>query len=193
MAAAASGADAIGLVFYSPSSRAVSVVSAKQILRCLPPFLTKVGLFVDAEESAIRQILAELPLDILQFHGDESAEECRCYARPYIKAVKMHASVDLNRVMKKYHDASAILLDTYVEGVAGGTGQVFDWDRLPAEMAMPVILAGGLSPANVAGAIEKVRPYAVDVSGGVEQGRGIKSPEKMKAFIREVDNAQSQD
>jgi len=190
MAAAALGADAIGLVFYPPSSRAVDIDLARQIVQSLPPFLATVGLFVDARESYIRQVLAEVPLDILQFHGNEPAPECRRYVKPYIKAVKMHDAVDLLPLMKKYHDAAALLLDTYVEGVAGGTGQVFDWERLPAEREKPVILAGGLCSANVGRAIETVKPYAVDVSGGVEQSKGIKSSRKMKAFIREVVNAQ---
>ena len=191
MTAAALGADAIGLVFYAASLRAVDIAKAREILHLLPPFVSKVGLFVDAKESYIRQVLAELPLDLLQFHGDESASECCRYARPYIKAIRVRESVDLLQQLKKYDDAAAILLDTYIEGVAGGSGQAFDWDLLPANIKCPVILAGGLNSANVVGAIEQVKPYAVDVSGGVEQDEGIKSVEKMKAFIREVRNAQS--
>ncbi len=191
MAAVALGVDAIGLVFYPSSPRSVDIARAREIVSQLPPLVTKVGLFVNADEAYIQQVLAELPLDLLQFHGDETIEQCRRYARPYIKAIKMSQGVDLTKVMNVYHDAAAILLDACVEGVAGGTGQVFDWHLVPATVEKPVILAGGLNSDNVAGAIAQVKPYAVDVSGGVEQDTGIKSIEKMKAFIGEVVNAQS--
>jgi phosphoribosylanthranilate isomerase len=187
--AARLGVDAIGLVFYHQSPRAVTAEQARQIVATLPPFVTKVGLFVNATEQAVRSVLDILPLDLLQFHGEERPEECTRYGLPYIKAIRMHDGIDFNRLDRDYHDASGILLDSLVEGVRGGTGQVFNWSLVPQGLSKPIILAGGLTPDNVADAISAVRPYAVDVSGGVELRKGIKDPNKISAFIRGVWNA----
>lgn len=184
LAAAAAGADAIGLVFYAKSPRAVSVAQAQQIIAALPPFVTTVGLFVDMPRAELQQILTQLPLDLLQFHGDESVEQCEGYGRPYIKALRVKAGDDIAAQMARYPSASGVLLDTFVEGVPGGTGLAFDWSLVPAELPKPVILAGGLTPDNVAAAIAQVRPYAVDISGGVESAKGIKDADKVRAFIR---------
>ena len=184
LAAAAAGADAIGLVFYAKSPRAVSVEQAQQIIAALPPFVTTVGLFVDMPRPELQQILAQVPLDLLQFHGDESVEQCEGYGRPYIKALRVKAGDDIAAQMAQYPSASGVLLDTFVEGVPGGTGLAFDWSLVPAELPKPVILAGGLTPDNVAAAIDRVRPYAVDISGGVESAKGLKDADKVRAFIR---------
>lgn len=184
LAAAAAGADAIGLVFYAKSPRAVSVTQARQIIAALPPFVTTVGLFVDAGRDELRQILAQVPLDLLQFHGDERAEQCEGHGRPYIKALRVKAGDDVAAQVARYPGAAGVLLDTFVEGVPGGTGLAFDWSLVPAGLSKPVILAGGLTPENVAAAIARVRPYAVDVSGGVESAKGIKDADKVRAFIR---------
>ncbi len=184
------GADAIGLVFFDKSPRAVSIEQAQQIVSVLPPFLTTVGLFVDAEPDFIRDILKTVAIDVLQFHGDEPAEACRFYGRPYIKAVRMKDGVDLAVKIREYPDTMALLLDTYVKDRQGGTGQVFDWDLIPNGLEKPIILAGGLRPDNVRNAIEQVHPYAVDVSGGVEIEKGIKDHNKIEAFIQEVKHAE---
>ncbi|MDD0842599.1 phosphoribosylanthranilate isomerase [Pseudomonas sp. Gutcm_11s] len=184
LAAVAAGADAIGLVFYAKSPRAVDVEQASTILAALPPFVTTVGLFVDVQRAELERILARVPLDLLQFHGDESVQECEGFNRPYIKALRVKAGDDVAAQVDAYPSAQGILLDTYVEGVPGGTGEAFDWSLVPRTLSKPVILAGGLRPDNVAGAVAQVRPYAVDVSGGVEASKGIKDAEKIGAFIR---------
>ena len=183
LAAAEAGADAIGLVFYAKSPRAVSVQQAREIIRALPPFVTTVGLFVNASRCELSEILEAVPLDLLQFHGDETPADCEGYNRPYIKALRVRPGDDLEAACKLYASASGILLDTYVAGVPGGTGETFDWALVPARLSKPVILAGGLSPANVAQAIARVKPWAVDVSGGVEQAKGIKDHARIRAFI----------
>lgn len=184
MAAAAAGADAIGLVFYAKSPRAVDIEQARAILAALPPFVTTVGLFVDAELSELERILASVPLDLLQFHGDESVQQCEAFGRPYIKALRVKAGDDIAAQVARYPSAQGILLDAYVEGVPGGTGEAFDWSLIPQALSKPLILAGGLRPDNVAEAVSRVRPYAVDVSGGVEASKGVKDVEKVGAFIR---------
>jgi phosphoribosylanthranilate isomerase len=184
--AAELGADAIGLVFYAASPRAVNIKTAQAICAALPPFVTRVGLFVNATQDEIHKVLNEIPLDLLQFHGDEAAVDCQGFGRPYIKALRMTAEIDVLAELKAFPDAAGILLDSYQAGMPGGTGQTFDWSRVPAELAKAVILAGGLNPQNVAMAIEQVRPYAVDVSGGVESIKGIKDRDKMTAFMNEV-------
>ncbi|OEC33187.1 phosphoribosylanthranilate isomerase [Pseudomonas cuatrocienegasensis] len=189
LAAAQAGADAIGLVFYAKSPRAVTVAQAQAIIAALPPFVTTVGLFVDATHRELSDILAAVPLDLLQFHGDETPETCARYARPYLKALRVKPGDDLAAAMARYADAAGILLDTYVEGVPGGTGEAFDWSLVPRDSARPIILAGGLDAANVAVAIAQVRPYGVDVSGGVELSKGIKDAEKIRAFVRAVRSA----
>jgi phosphoribosylanthranilate isomerase len=188
LAAAALGVDAIGLVFWPRSPRAVSVAQARSLVADLPPFVTTVGLFVDATPDELGAVLDAVPLDLLQFHGDESPELCRTAGRPYLKAVRMRPGVDLERQAAAYADAAGLLVDAYVAGVPGGTGATFDWDALPAVTGVPLVLAGGLDPANVAEAICRVRPWAVDVSGGVEADKGIKDAAKMAAFMQGVND-----
>ncbi|WP_025130184.1 phosphoribosylanthranilate isomerase [Pseudomonas sp. PH1b] len=186
LAAVAAGADAIGLVFYAKSPRAVTVQQARAIIAALPPFVTTVGLFVNASRCELGEILDAVPLDLLQFHGDESAADCEGYHRPYIKALRVKAGDDIAAACLAHPRASGILLDAYVEGVPGGTGETFDWSLIPREVSKPLILAGGLSAENVGEAIAQVRPYAVDVSGGVEQSKGIKDQAKIHAFMQAV-------
>ncbi len=186
-AAVRHGADAIGLVFYPPSPRAVTIEQAQRIVRGLPPFVTVTALFVNAEEAAIREVLSAVSIDLLQFHGDESPEACARYGRRWIKAVRMRGGVDPVVESARYHEAVAVLFDAYRSGQPGGTGEVFDWTRIPPELANRVILAGGLAPENVAEAIQRVRPYAVDVSGGVEREKGVKDAAKIEAFMRGVE------
>jgi phosphoribosylanthranilate isomerase len=186
LAAVEAGADAIGLVFYAKSPRAVTVQQARAIIAALPPFVTTVGLFVNASRCELGEILDAVPLDLLQFHGDESSADCEGYHRPYIKALRVKAGDDIAASCDAYPRASGILLDTYVEGVPGGTGEAFDWSLVPRGLSKPIILAGGLSAQNVAQAIAQVRPYAVDVSGGVEQAKGIKDQAKIHAFMQAV-------
>lgn len=189
LAACESGADAIGLVFYPASPRAVDIATAQSILRELPPFVSTVGLFVNADSDEVQRVLDSVALDILQFHGDETAEFCRQFARPYIKAVRMQDRVDLSALQTTFAGVSALLLDTYSRERYGGTGRTFDWSRVPRDLEKPLILAGGLTAGNVRTAIEQVKPYAVDVSGGVESREGIKDHIKIADFIREVNNA----
>ncbi len=181
--AAEIGVDAIGLVFYSKSARFVDVAQAQHIVAGLPPFLSIVALFVNPEKEQVLDVLSALPVDVIQFHGDESASFCEQFERPYIKAVRMRDDVNLTTEAKTYASASALLLDSYQAGVPGGTGQVFDWQRIEA-VKKPIILAGGLSKDNVASAIVKVNPYAVDVSGGVEESKGVKDLTKMRDFVQ---------
>jgi len=185
-AAVYAGADAIGLVFYEKSPRHVSGERAAQLLSVLPPFVTTVGLFVDAEAKFVREVLAAVPLDVLQFHGDESPEYCMQFGRPWLKAIRVRPGVDLLQCAARYAGAQALLLDAHVEGVPGGTGATFDWSLIPESLALPVILSGGLDRGNVADAIARVRPYAVDVSSGVEAQKGIKDAAKIAAFVNEV-------
>ncbi|HHH36677.1 MAG TPA: phosphoribosylanthranilate isomerase [Gammaproteobacteria bacterium] len=179
------GADAIGLVFYPPSPRHVSLDTAQAVVAALPPFVTVVALFVNAAESEIRRVLAALPVGLIQFHGDEPPEECRRYGRPYLKALRMAPDTDVAANAARYGDAAGILLDSYQPGVPGGTGRTFQWARVPP-LHCPLILAGGLTPDNVAQAIATVRPYGVDVSGGVEREKGIKDAARMADFIARV-------
>ncbi|MDP3817165.1 phosphoribosylanthranilate isomerase [Pseudomonas sp.] len=184
--AAEAGADAIGLVFYAKSPRAVDVRQARAIIAALPPFVTTVGLFVDASSCELGEILDAVPLDLLQFHGDESPAFCDGFRRPYIKALRVKPGDDIAARVEAYKNASGILLDTYVPGIPGGTGEAFDWSLVPQGLSKPIILAGGLTAENVGAAIQQVRPYAVDVSGGVEASKGIKDAEKIRAFMRAV-------
>ena len=187
--AAQSGADAIGLVFFPGSPRAVNIDRAQQIIAELPPFVSKVGLFVNASAAEIDTVLENVSLDILQFHGDEQPEQCSCFSRPFIKAIRMQDNVNLKAMADKYSTASALLLDSYVKDIYGGTGMAFDWSAVPDDIPKPLILAGGLDAGNVANAVKQVRPYGVDVSGGVELEKGIKDAGKIEQFIREVRNA----
>ena len=186
LAAVAAGADAIGFVFYAKSPRAVTAVQARAIIAALPPFVTTVGLFVNASACELNETLDAVPLDLLQFHGDETPEQCEGYHRPYIKALRVKAGDDIAGACHAYASASGILLDAYVEGVPGGTGQAFDWSLIPQGLSRPIILAGGLTVDNVVQAIDQVRPYAVDVSGGVEKSKGIKDHDKIRAFMHNV-------
>jgi len=189
LAAARAGADAIGLVFHAASPRHVSAAGAAEIMRGLPPEITTVGLFVNAPADEVRAVLAEAPVELLQFHGEESPEFCRQFGRPYVKAVRMGSGVNLIQYARNYHDAKALLLDALVEGVQGGSGITFDWSLIPHDLSLPIILSGGLTPENVTEAVRRVRPLAVDVSSGVELARGIKDASKIAAFIRGVRNA----
>ena len=181
--AARSGADAIGLVFYPPSPRAVNVEQAQRIVEALPPFVTTVGLFVDADQRQVEQVVEATGIDLLQFHGKEAPEQCARFSRPWMKAIRMKPEVDLLQEAERYAGASALLVDAYRPGVPGGTGETFDWQRIPATLEKPLVLAGGLDPQNVAAAVAQVKPWAVDVSGGVEQRKGIKSHSKVAQFI----------
>lgn len=185
--AARLGADAIGLVFYPASPRAVNSAQASAICDALPPFVTRVGLFVNPERDEVERILAGVELDLLQFHGEEAAVDCEGFGRPWIKALRMAPELDVNEAMAQYPAASGILLDSYLAGQAGGTGTTFDWSRIPVTRDKPLILAGGLEPGNVGQAIEQVHPWAVDVSGGVEITKGIKDVARMAAFMHEVE------
>lgn len=189
LVAAHAGADAIGLVFAQASPRRVSVEQAVAICRALPPFVSVVGLFVDADAAQVRQVLGRVPLDLLQFHGSEAPQFCRQFNRPYIKAIAMREGVDVHAEDRAFSDAAGLLLDAHVAGVAGGSGKSFDWSRVPRDLTRPIVLAGGLTPANVADAIRQVRPYAVDVSSGVEQARGVKDAGKIAAFIEAATTA----
>ena len=189
LAATRAGASFIGLVFYAPSPRCVTPATALEIIGALPPFITTVGVFVDPTKAEVRATLAEVPVQLLQFSGSESPDFCRSFGRPYIKAVHMKAGVDLLQYAGAYHDAKALLLDTYVEGLHGGSGVPFDWDLIPRGLPLPVILSGGLTVANVADAVRRTRPDTVDVSSGVESARGVKDAAKIAAFIKGVRNA----
>jgi phosphoribosylanthranilate isomerase len=186
---AQAGVDAIGLVFYPPSSRHILAAQAAVIARALPPFVTTVGLFVNPAVEQVKAVLNEVHLDVLQFHGDEPPEFCASFGVPYLKAIRVKAGVDLVQCAIRYQEAQGLLLDAYVEGTPGGTGQPFDWELIPAGLPLPVILSGGLEPANVADAIRRVRPWAVDVSSGVEASKGIKDAAKIAAFIEGVRSA----
>lgn len=189
-AAVEAGADALGFVFYEPSPRAVTPAVAAGIVADLPPLVTTVALFVNAEAGLIREVVTAVKVDLLQFHGQECPEYCAAHGRPWIRAVRMKPETDLAAEQARFAAGRGLLLDAYRPGVPGGTGETFDWDRIPPGMASRVILAGGLGPENVGGAVRRVRPYAVDVSGGVEAGKGIKDPQKIKAFIDEVRRAE---
>lgn len=185
LAAVEAGADAIGFVFYADSPRAVTSAQAATIAAALPPWVSSVGLFVNAPRREIDAVLTQVRLDYLQFHGEEAPDVCDLGV-PYIKAIRMREGVDVAAAAIRHRSARALLLDTYDAGMAGGTGQVFDWTRVPRGLAKPIILAGGLTPQNVAQAIRIARPYAVDVSGGVEITKGIKDKPKIMAFVRAV-------
>lgn len=183
-AAVHAGADAIGLVFYSKSPRAVTIDQAAAIARGVGPFVTVVGLFVDADAEFVRAVLRQVPLHVLQFHGDETEDYCQQFQRPYLKALRMKDDLDVSSAMAKFPSAVGILLDAYRPGVPGGTGETFDWQRVPANSSVPVVLAGGLNPDNVARAVESTQVYGVDVSGGVEASPGNKDTDRMMAFVR---------
>lgn len=186
LTAAAMGVDAIGLVFYPPSPRNIGISQAADLVKKLPAFVTVVALFVDAEAEFIREVLTKVAVDCIQFHGDESPEHCAIYGKPYIKAIRVQNREDIIRASETYSEAAALLLDAFHPGMKGGSGRSFDWNLLPENLALPVILAGGLSPENVRAAITACKPYAVDVSSGVELDKGCKDAAKMSAFLSEV-------
>lgn len=188
-AAYEAGADALGFVFYDKSPRAVSISQAKALLKECPPFISTVGLFVNANKQYIDAVLRAVPLDILQFHGDETNQECIAYDKPFIKAIRVTPELDLTAKILQYPDTMSVLLDSYVPGVEGGTGVKFNWDLIPKSSPKPIILAGGLKPENIASAISLTNPCGVDVSGGVESNKGIKDHNKIRAFIQEVNHA----
>lgn len=189
--AALLGADALGFVFYPPSPRNVSAEQAAAIIAQLPAFVTSTALFVDAERREIDRVLTLTGIDLLQFHGNEDPVFCESFNRPYIKALRVRDDTDITAEIARYPSARGILLDAYVPGLPGGTGEMFDWQRIPADLKQRIVLAGGLQPGNVAAAIEQVRPLAVDVSGGVEATKGIKDGEKIRRFINEVNRVNS--
>ncbi len=180
------GADAIGLVFYPASPRYVAPQQALQIVSALPPFVNVVALFVNATQSEIEAVISTVRVDIVQFHGDETAAECERIKLPYFKAIRVKPDTNLLQYEVEFSSAKALLLDTYSDSAYGGTGHVFDWDLIPKNMTKPVILAGGLTAENVGLAIEKVKPYAVDTSGGVELSKGVKDAKKMADFMQSV-------
>jgi phosphoribosylanthranilate isomerase len=177
------GADALGFVFYEKSPRHLTIATAAALVRELPPFVQSVGLFVNAAPAFIEAVLQDVPLDLLQFHGDETPADCMRFGRPYIKAVRVNRDTDLLKCAADFDTARGLLLDAYVPGVPGGTGERFDWSLIPTDLSRPVILSGGLTPDNVAEAIQRVRPWAVDVSSGVEAEKGIKDAHKIAQFI----------
>ncbi|WP_345794720.1 phosphoribosylanthranilate isomerase [Thauera sp. JM12B12] len=187
-AAVESGADAIGFVFYPPSPRAVSVDQAAELAALLPPFVSSVGLFVNAASPEVDAVLARVPLQLLQFHGDESESDCARYGRPWIKAARMRPGVDLLEFATFHPRASGILVDAFVDGYGGG-GQTFDWSLIPQGFGRPLVLSGGLDADNVTEAVRRIRPWAVDVSSGVESAKGIKDAAKIAAFIAGVRHA----
>jgi len=180
------GIDAVGLVFYEQSPRHVDVESAIHIVNALPPFINRVGLFVNADSGFIDEVLCEVPIDTLQFHGDESVIECTQYGMPFIKALRVNENTNIAKMADDYHQASGLLLDAFNKDAYGGTGEQFDWSLAKADIDLPIILAGGLNPDTVADAISQVNPYAVDVSSGVESEPGIKDIAKIKEFIHKV-------
>ena len=180
------GADAIGLIFVEKSPRYASLTDARIIAESMPPFVTVVGLFMDSSAKEVKEALKVVPLNLLQFHGDESPEYCDQFGMPYIKVLRMRENVNVVAFAQEYPNAAGILLDTYKMGVGGGTGHTFDWNLIPEDVPLPLILAGGLTPENVASAVETVKPYAVDVSSGVESEPAIKDHKKIEQFIKEV-------
>jgi len=186
LVAAECGADALGFVFYKKSPRYVTPAEAALIIEKLPPFVTTVGLFVDASPEQVGDVLDAVPLDLLQFHGGEVEVDCVQYSRPYIKALAMKPGLDVEAAIAHYHSAQGILLDTYDVVLPGGTGKAFDWSKVPKNLSKPIILAGGLNPSNIAQAVSTVQPWAVDVSGGVEESKGKKDHRLIRAFIEGV-------
>jgi phosphoribosylanthranilate isomerase len=187
-AAVAAGADALGFVFYQSSPRYVTPQRAAQLVRRVPPFVDVVGLFVNATPATVGAVCEALPINVLQFHGDEDAAYCRQFARPYLRAARVRPGLDLVEFARSFPDARGLLLDAFVEGYGGG-GHVFDWTLIPPDLPGFLVLSGGLTAANVVDAIESVRPVAVDVSSGVEMSKGIKDHSKIAAFVAAVRKA----
>ena len=186
--ASIAGVDAVGLVFYDKSPRNVDVQMAQEIIDALPPFVNRVGLFVNANPSFVDEILCEVPLDTLQFHGDESLLDCTQYQMPFIKSLRVRPDTNVVQVAEQFSSASAILLDSFNPSSFGGTGEAFDWSLACVDISLPIILAGGLNSDNVSSAIRQVRPYAVDASSGVESAPGVKDIDKIEAFIRNTNS-----
>lgn len=184
--AAASGADAIGLVFYAGSPRAVGLEQAAEITAAVPPFVTVVALFVDEPVELVERTLQHVPVDLIQFHGEETPAFCRQFARPWVKALRVRPGLDIRSACEQYGGARGVLLDSWQQGVPGGTGRTFDWALAPHHLPLPVVLAGGLNAGNVGAAIARLRPAAVDVSGGVESAPGIKDRTKIARFVAAV-------
>lgn len=184
--AAALGADAVGFVFYEKSPRFIDPAAAAEIIRRLPPFVCKVGLFVNSEKHKVESVVRETGIDLVQYHGDESPVQCESGSKPWMKAIRVSPEMDVEAEAARYARASAIFLDADDPAAYGGTGQCFDWRVIPRKLPRPVILAGGLTPENVGKAIRIAAPYGVDVSGGIESSKGIKDPVKMEKFITEA-------
>ena len=187
-AAVNAGADAVGFVFYPPSPRYLTPDRAAELARGVPPFVTRVGLFVNSEPAVVTATLDAVPLDLLQFQGEESPEFCQQFGRPYVKVARMRPGFDLIEFARLFASAQGLLLDAYVEGY-GGTGQQFDWALVPDELPMPIVVAGGLTADNVGEVIARLQPWGVDVSSGVEQAKGIKDKDRIAAFIAAVRTA----
>ncbi len=185
-AAVEHGADALGFVFYGPSPRSVSVEQAAELVRQVPAFVSVVGLFVNPSQQDVEAVLNRVPLDLLQFHGDESAEFCGRFRRRWVKAIRIREAGQIESAFNEFRGASGLLVDAWDPDMYGGTGKSFNWDLIPVQRALPIILAGGLSSDNVFAAVRQVKPWAVDVSGGVEQSKGIKDARKISHFIKEV-------
>ncbi len=185
-AAVEAGADALGLVFYPPSPRAVDVAQAVDAVGNVPAFVSVTALFVNPTVEEVQRVLDSVRIDFIQFHGDEDDDFCRQFKRPYIKALRVRQASDVVASCMRFPGALAILLDSYKPGVPGGTGETFDWSLIPETPPKPIILAGGLEPDNVASAITQIRPFAVDISGGVEASKGIKDHRKIEEFVNEV-------
>lgn len=189
-AAVAAGADALGFVFYPQSARHLDIERAAALVRRVPPFVTRVGLFVNPDPQVLADTLAAVPLDLVQYQGDETPEFCESFGRPYVKVARMRPGIDLVEFARSYPSARGLLLDAYVESY-GGAGQMFDWSLVPKGLPLPVVVAGGLTAANVGSAIRQLRPWGVDVSSGVEAAKGIKDAEKINAFVAAVKDADS--
>lgn len=187
-AALAAGADAVGFVFYPPSPRALTPLRAAELARRVPPFVSRVGLFVNEDEDTVAATMEVVPLELLQFHGEEAAAYCEEFGKPYVKAARVKPGLDLVEYARAFPSAQALLLDAYVEGY-GGAGQTFDWSLIPKDLPLPMILSGGLHQGNVTEAVRQLRPWAVDVSSGVEAAKGIKDAAKIAAFVAAVKNA----
>lgn len=180
------GVDAIGLNFYPPSPRAVTPQQAAILAKAAGVFCSRVGLFVNPTAAAVNEVLSQVSLDILQFHGDESPEFCASFGRPWIKALRVRSADSLEQALSHYQEADGLILDAYKAGVPGGTGETFQWSLIPERWRPRIVLAGGLTPANVNEAVCAIRPWGVDVSGGIEEDKGLKSPGKMTEFLRQV-------
>ncbi len=189
-AAVDAGADALGFVFYPPSPRYLDLRRAAELVARVPPFVARVGLFVNPDIGVLADTLAAVDLDLIQFHGDESPAFCERLGRPYLKVARMRPGIDLLEFAGAYSSARGLMLDTYVDAF-GGTGQGFDWSLVPKQLPLPVVVAGGLTADNVGAAIRQIHPFGVDVSSGVEAAKGIKDAAKIAAFVAAVNNADS--